>query len=176
MRVLVVNWHDWTHPQAGGAEVHLRELVSRWSAWGLDVTLLVAGERGKPREEMLEGVRTLRAGRRTTFNWVLPSAYRRLEGEHFDVVIEDLNKIPLYLPLFARRPVLGLVHHLFGKTAFLETNAGVAGYVWLGELGLPAAYRHVPFVAVSDSESGHVRRRLRGWPSLSSRWPWSSRT
>ncbi|MFN2433252.1 MAG: glycosyltransferase family 4 protein [Gemmatimonadota bacterium] len=151
MRVLIVNWHDWTHPHAGGAEFHLRELVAQWSAWGHEVTLLVAGERGKPGEEALEGARVLRAGSRKTFNWVLPAAYRRLREEPFDLVIEDLNKIPLYLPLFARRPVLALVHHLFGATAFVETNAAVAGYVWLGERGLAAAYRDVPFVAVSNS-------------------------
>jgi glycosyltransferase involved in cell wall biosynthesis len=151
VRILLVNWHDWTHPQAGGAEVHLREVVSRWSAWGHEVTLLCAGEGGKPREQVLLGTRVLRAGHRKTFNWVLPAAYRRLRDERFDLVIEDVNKIPLYLPLFARRPVLALVHHLFGSVAFLETNPFVASYVWLGERGLPAAYRRTPIVAVSNS-------------------------
>ncbi len=151
MRLLIVNWHDWTHPQAGGAEIHLREIVSRWSAWGHEVTLLCAGERGKPRREFSHGVRILRTGRRQTFNWVLPGAYRRLAGERFDLVIEDVNKIPLYLPLFAGRPVLGLVHHLFGMVAFLETHPAIAAYVWLGERGLAAAYRTTPLVAVSNS-------------------------
>jgi glycosyltransferase involved in cell wall biosynthesis len=151
MRLLIVNWHDWTHPQAGGAEVHLREIVTRWSAWGHEVTLLCAGEGGKPRSEFSLGVRILRAGRRQTFNWALPAAYRRLAGERFDLVIEDVNKIPLYLPLFAGRPVLGLVHHLFGSVAFLETNPAIAAYVWLGERGLGAAYRRTPLVAVSNS-------------------------
>lgn len=151
MRFLFVNWHDWTHPQAGGAEAHLRELLPRWSAAGHEVTLLCAGERGKPREELSEGVRLLRAGRRHSFNWVLPAAYRRLRGERFDLVVEVINKIPFYLPLFSRRPLLALVHHLFGTTAFLETNAAVASYVWLGERGLPAVYRKTPFVAISNS-------------------------
>jgi glycosyltransferase involved in cell wall biosynthesis len=151
MKLLIVNWHDWTHPQAGGAEIHLREIVARWSAWGHEVTLLCAGEGGKPREVHLLGARVLRAGHRKTFNWILPAAYRRLSRESFDLVIEDVNKIPLYLPLFAGRPVLGLVHHLFGTVAFLETNPVVASYVWLGERALPAAYRRTPLVAVSNS-------------------------
>jgi glycosyltransferase involved in cell wall biosynthesis len=151
MRLLIVNWHDWTHPQAGGAEIHLREMVSRWSAWGHEVTLLCAGEGGKPRQEFLLGTRILRTGHRKTFNWALPAAYRQLSGERFDLVVEDLNKIPLYLPLFAGRPVLGLVHHLFGGVAFLETNPVVAAYVWLGERGLSAVYRNTPLVAVSNS-------------------------
>jgi glycosyltransferase involved in cell wall biosynthesis len=151
MRLLIVNWHDWTHPQAGGAEIHLREIVSRWSAWGHAVTLLCAGERGKARREFSQGVRILRVGRRQTFNWVLPAAYRRLANERFDLVVEDVNKIPLYLPLFARRPVLGLVHHLFGSVAFLETHPAIAAYVWLGERGFGPAYRTTPLVAVSNS-------------------------
>lgn len=151
MRFLFVNWHDWMHPQAGGAEAHLLELLSRWSAAGHEVTLLCAGDRGKPREDLSHGVRIIRAGRRQSFNWVLPLAYRRLRREPFDLVVEVINKIPLYVPLFARRPVLALVHHLFGETAFLETNAAVASYVWLGERGLRAAYRGTPFVAISNS-------------------------
>jgi glycosyltransferase involved in cell wall biosynthesis len=151
MRFLFVNWHDWTHPQHGGAEIHLREFLSRWSEWGHAVTLLCAGERGKPRQEVSHGVRILRAGRRGSFNWVLPLAYRALSGEPFDLVVDVINKIPLYLPLFSRRPVLALVHHLFGETAFLETNPVVASYVWLGERPLAAAYRHTPFVAISNS-------------------------
>lgn len=151
MRFLFVNWHDWHHPHAGGAEVHLREFLSRWSEWGHEVTLLCAGEAGKPREERSHGVRILHAGRRHTFNWVLPSAYRRLRHEPFDLVVEAVNKIPLYMPLLSARPVLALAHHLFGTTAFLETNAAVASYVWLAERGLPAAYRRTPFVAISNS-------------------------
>jgi glycosyltransferase involved in cell wall biosynthesis len=151
MRILFVNWHDWTHPQSGGAEIHLREIVTRWAAWGHDVTVLCAGDAGKPRDEHLNGVHILRAGSRQTFNWVVPVVYRRLRSQAFDLVIEDINKIPLYLPLYAARPVLGLVHHLFGETAFLETNLPIAAYVWLGERGLRAAYRRVPLVAVSRS-------------------------
>ena len=151
MRLLVVNWHDWHHPHAGGAEVHLREVAARWVAAGHEVTLLCAGERGRPREEASAGVRIVRAGLRPTFNWALPAVYRRLARQPFDLVIEDLNKIPLYLPLLASRPLLVLAHHLFGTTAFLEASPGVAGYVWLGERGLPRAYRRTPFVAVSAS-------------------------
>ena len=151
MRFLFVNWHDWHHPQAGGAEVHLRELLTRWAAWGHEVTLLCAGQRGRPPEELSSGVRILRAGVRQTFNWALPRAYARLRGERFDLVVDVINKIPLYLPLFARRPVLALAHHLFGATAFLETNRAVASYVWLGERGLAAVYRRTPFVAISRS-------------------------
>jgi glycosyltransferase involved in cell wall biosynthesis len=164
MRLLVVNWHDWHHPHAGGAEVHLREVASRWTGAGHEVTLLCAGERGRSREDVEHGIRIVRTGRRPTFNWAAPRALRRLLREPFDAVVEDLNKIPLYLPLAARTgpglrggpgdgapPVIVVAHHLFGATAFVEANPAVASYVWLGERGLRRAYRRTPFVAVSTS-------------------------
>ncbi|HEY7530279.1 MAG TPA: glycosyltransferase family 4 protein [Gemmatimonadota bacterium] len=152
MRLLVVNWHDWHHPHAGGAEVHLREVALRWIEAGHRVTLLCSGEAGRPRGETEDGIRIVRAGLRPTFNWALPRALRRLLREPVDLVVEDLNKIPLYLPLLAAaRPTFVLAHHLFGSTAFLEANPAVASYVWLGERGLPRAYRRTPFVAVSAS-------------------------
>ena len=42
-------------------------------------------------------------------------------------------------------PVLAVVPHLFGTTAFRETNPLVASYVWAAERALPWVYRDVDF-------------------------------
>ena len=47
MRIIVCNWKDLTHPNAGGAEVYTELIARRWAAWGHDVTLLCASVDGR---------------------------------------------------------------------------------------------------------------------------------
>ena len=62
-----------------------------------------------------------RVGGRMTFGLRVPPYLKRsLDPDSFDVVVEDLNKVPLFLPYWTRSPVVLLVHHLFGSTAFQE--------------------------------------------------------
>jgi glycosyltransferase involved in cell wall biosynthesis len=46
---------------------------------------------------------------------------------------------------------LGLVHHLFGTTAFRQVSFPVAAITYLSEQGIPSIYRDVPMIAVSPS-------------------------
>jgi glycosyltransferase involved in cell wall biosynthesis len=50
-----------------------------------------------------------------------------------------------------RRPLVLLVHHLFGATAFREASAPFAAATWLMERPIPRIYRGVPVEAVSES-------------------------
>ena len=63
MRILAVNWRDMRNPEAGGAEVHLHEILSRLVRWGSSVTQISAGFPGCEPEEAVDGIRVLRRGR-----------------------------------------------------------------------------------------------------------------
>lgn len=161
MRVLVVNWQDWTHPHAGGAEIHLRETFSRLAARGHAIDLLCVAHAGAPGEERLDGINVIRrGGRRELFNYAVPRVYRRiLRKNHYDVIVDDMNKVPFMTPLFAESPVVALVHHLFGATIFQETNPLFGAYLRASEVPIPWVYRHCPFIAVSDSTADDLVRR-----------------
>lgn len=147
-----MNWQDRLNPQAGGAETHLHEIFGRLAAAGHRVTLLVSGWPGSASREWVDGMDVHRVGGRYTYNLVAPYYYRKaLRGERFDVVIEDLNKVPLYSPLWVRRPLVLLVHHLFGDTAFQEAPWPLAAATWLLERPIGRIYRGVPVEAVSHS-------------------------
>jgi glycosyltransferase involved in cell wall biosynthesis len=75
----------------------------------------------------------------------------RLRNEPFDLAIEDLNKIPLFLPFWSPAPALLIVHHLFGRSAFEAAPFPIAAATWLFEKAIPSAYRNLPIVAVSAS-------------------------
>lgn len=160
MKLLVVNWQDRLNPQAGGAETHLHEIFGRLARRGHEVTLLVSGwAEGAPLERV-DGMEVHRAGGRYTFNLTAPVYYRRrLMDRDFDVMIEDLNKVPLMSPLWAGHPLTLLVHHLFGATAFEEAGWPMAAATWLLERPLGKVYRHVPTMAVSRSTAQDLGAR-----------------
>src|SRR5690606_24385288 len=101
-----------------------------------------------------------RTGGRHTFSLAAPAYYRRhLRDLEFDVMVEDLNKVPLFTPLWGRHPLVLLVHHLFGATAFAEASVPFAAATWLLERPLGLLYRRVPAQAVSRSTAEDLARR-----------------
>ncbi len=167
MRILVVNWQDRENPQSGGAETHLHEVFGRVAARGHQVTLLCGGWPGAPSSAVLDGIQVHRVGTRYTFPLLVHAAFARgVAGTDHDVLVEDLNKLPLLTPWWVStrsgRPapvVVGLVHHLFGATAFQALAPPLAMGVWLGERPLGHVYRNVPFQAVSVSTADDLVSR-----------------
>lgn len=152
LNLLVMNWQDRLNPQAGGAETHLHEVFGRLAAAGNRVTLLVSGWPGAKPREIVDGMEVHRVGGRYTYNLTAPGYYRRvLRRRNFDLVVEDLNKVPLFTPFWVRRPLVLLVHHLFGETAFEEAPWPIAAATWLLERPIGRVYRRVAVEAVSES-------------------------
>jgi glycosyltransferase involved in cell wall biosynthesis len=154
MRILVFNWQDITNPLAGGAEVHLQNIFSRIVRRGHEVTLFCSSYPGARREEVLDGIRVIRRGGRQLFNFCVPIGYlRRLRHDQYDIVVDDLNKIPFFTPLFVHEPLVGIAHHLFGRSIFAETNLLVGAYVYWMESCALFIYRRsrIPFFVVSPS-------------------------
>jgi glycosyltransferase involved in cell wall biosynthesis len=152
MNVLLVNWQDLENPHAGGAEIHLFEIFGRLARAGHRVRLVCSGWKGAPPSASVGGIAVRRTGGRNSFALVGRGAVRRAIAEQRpDVVVEDINKLPLYLPGLTDLPFCALIPHLFGETAFQEAPWPVAAAVWLAERPLPRAYRRVGFHAISES-------------------------
>jgi len=152
MNILVVNWQDRLNPFAGGAEVHLHEVFRRISHWGNNVTLLASGFPGARKEETLDGMRVIRIGGRDNFNFLVPYTVKKIvRQKHIDILVEDLNKIPFFTPLFMKIPIFAILHHRFGKSIFNQTILPFALYVYITESLIPLFYRSIPFDVVSRS-------------------------
>ncbi len=160
MRILVVNWQDREAPLAGGAEIHLHEIFGRLAGAGHDVSLLCGGWPGCPPRATLDGIAVHRVGTRYTFPFVARRYYQRhLARLDVDVLVEDVNKVPLYATRWGARRAVALVPHLFGGTVFREAPFPVAAAVWLAERPLARAYRGVPFEAISQSTADDLVAR-----------------
>ncbi len=152
MKILVINWQDIKNPRGGGAEVHMHEIFKRIAAKGHQVTIFSCAFAGAPSEEIIDGIRIIRHGRRSFFNFHVPGWWRkRFRHQDFDLVIDDINKIPFYTPLFVKSPLLAISHHFFGKSIFREAGLIAGIYVFISEFMVDFIYKKTPFVVVSQS-------------------------
>ncbi len=153
MKIVAVNWQDLANPLGGGAETHLHEILERLAAWGHEVVLLCGGWPGCPPRAERNGVEIHRVGTRQTFALHARRYWERhLAPRRFDVLYEDINKMPLFTTRWSGpQKVVVVVPHLFGSAAFQELNPLLASAVWLSERPIPWMYGNVPFQAISES-------------------------
>jgi glycosyltransferase involved in cell wall biosynthesis len=152
MNILAVNWQDLENPHAGGAEIHFFEIFGRLAEVGHRVRLVCSGWPGAAATATIKGIEVHRRGGRHSFALRgRPAVRRAIAEERPDIVVEDVNKLPLFLASMTDVPFCVLVPHLFGETAFQEAPWPMAAAVWLGERPLPRAYRRAGFHAISES-------------------------
>jgi glycosyltransferase involved in cell wall biosynthesis len=152
VNILLVNWQDPENPHAGGAELHLFEIFKRLAGRGHRIRLVCSGWRGGAPGTMIDGISIRRVSSRNGFALVGRGAVRRaIAEERPDVVVEDINKLPLFLAGLTDLPLCAMVPHLFGETAFQEASWPAATVVWLAERPLARAYGRAGFHAISES-------------------------
>ena len=140
------------NPDAGGAEVHLHEILTRVAANGNDVVQFSSEFPGSTPEDNYDGIRFIRCGNWYNANFVMPGRIRSyIKDNPVDLIVEDINKVPMFLPWFTKTKVLAVIPHLFGSTVFRETNAVFGTYVWLWEKLIPSVYRDSRFAVISAS-------------------------
>ncbi len=152
MKVLAINWRDIENPEAGGAEVHLHEILSHFVRWGHEATQVSATFPGCTPEEEIDGIRIFRRGRWWNANFAILSFLRKHLASHsYDIILEDINKVPFYAPLVTRTPVIPVIPHLFGTTVFREADPVSAAYVVFMETFIPMIFRRSHFMVISQS-------------------------
>lgn len=159
----MLNERDLSHPLAGGVEVHLEEIASRLaSRHGIATTVLCAAFPGAVPDETRGGIRFVRFGDRgfSYYAQIPGRARAELASGGYDLVIENLCKLMFLSRLYLRGvPRLGLVHHLFGLSAFRQVSVPIASCVVAAEALLPVVYRGWPFVVVSPSTRDDLVKR-----------------
>ncbi len=117
----MLNWRDVKNPDAGGSEIYLQEIGSRWAKWGHEVSLLSASFAGAQSEEQIDGINVHRNGNKFT---IYPSTIRQLLTRQistsYDVIFESINTIPFFAPLFSRLPVVGEIYSIENKSVLIH--------------------------------------------------------
>src|SRR3972149_10716692 len=109
MNILLLNWRDVRHPKSGGAEQVSMEHAKRWVLQGHRVTWLTAMYDGAKKDEEFEGVRILRRLGSLTIYLYVPW-YLLVNGNNYDVIVDEVHGFPFFTPLFTRTPAVVLIH------------------------------------------------------------------
>lgn len=152
-RILVFNWRDNRHSQAGGAEVYIQELAKRWVKNGNHVTLFCGSDGGDaPRHENVDGINVIRrGGHYFVYLWAFMYYSIRFRGK-FDMIVDCHNGIPFFTPLFSRIPVICVVHHIHQEVFKQHLPKPLAAFAcFLEAKVMPRAYKYSHYVTVSES-------------------------
>jgi glycosyltransferase involved in cell wall biosynthesis len=154
-KILLINWRDIKNPEAGGAEMYYHEIFRRMEGRGYQTTVLSHMFAGAPKEEIIDGMRTVRIGSKFLFNFNV-IAYVNKHQNEYDCIIEDINKVPFLTPLYTKKKRLHMVMHFFKGSIFNETVFPLALYIYCMEHCVPLFYRNDLFVAISGSTSDEI--------------------
>jgi glycosyltransferase involved in cell wall biosynthesis len=150
--ILIMNWRDPKHPQAGGAETYLFEMAKQWVAWGSRVEWLTAGFKGSAPQEVLDGVHVTRVGNAATVYLKAPWAYLSRFRDRFDVIVDAENGIPFFSPLFSLKPKLCLMFHVHKRVFLSQLPPPISWFfAWLETRFVPYLYRNSRFITISNT-------------------------
>ncbi len=122
MRILVLDYKDYWHVEAGGSQTYARAMINEFQRMGHEVTVFTCFS-DRPRVETVDGVHYVREGTKFT---VFHSAkvYLAKHGGDYDVVLDTVNQRPFLAHEIVGNKATALVYHLG-----LET--------WNSEFGFP---------------------------------------
>lgn len=155
--IMIFCWRDPSHPQAGGAEVYLHEQAKVWAERGHRVTWFAQRHQGSRHEEITDGIKFVRWG---VFPWVFllaPLWYLLKSGREYDFLIDCMNGIPFFTPLYSTKPKVCLLYHVHTHH-FKEELPRFTGFLASAvETRLtPLIYRNTRFVTISESSKAEI--------------------
>jgi glycosyltransferase involved in cell wall biosynthesis/O-antigen/teichoic acid export membrane protein len=170
LHILLLTDRDWTHPQGGGTGTNLFGQVARWVAWGHRVTVIAGDYPGAEKVERLgPNLEIHRMGNRLTVFPRAAMAVRRGVGADADVVLEVINGIAFFTPLwwFLKRPRVALVHHVHQDhyVAELGRRGRIAAFV-AEYLPLRFLYKGTQVLTISKAAHDDLVERLGIDPQL----------
>lgn len=152
LRILILNWRDIRHAWSGGAEVYVHEIAKRLASSGNEVTLFCSNDRHSPSNEYIDGVKIVRKGGfYTVYLWALLYYIFKFRRQT-DVVVDSINGIPFFSPLYTRKPVVGILYHVH-QQVFKDNLPRVLSSLacFIEAKIMPPLYRRSKMVTISPS-------------------------
>jgi glycosyltransferase involved in cell wall biosynthesis len=113
---------------------------------------------GAAPEEEMDGIRIVRAGRQWTVHWRAFKHYRGHLRGHFDVVIDEVNTMPFFTPIWAGVPTLMLIFQLAREVWWYESPLPIGAIGYAIEPVYLRGYRRTPVITISKSTEQDLRR------------------
>ncbi|MGB8197879.1 MAG: glycosyltransferase, partial [Acidimicrobiales bacterium] len=153
LRILILNWRDVSHPNAGGAELYTDSVARHWISEGHHVTLFCAAIAGRPHSEVVNGLHVIRRGSRYSVYREARSYYRNEGSGLYDLVVDEINTRPFLSPKWVDDvPVVGLAYQVCRELWYLQMPFPLS---WVGHHILEPkwlkSYHSTKVVTISES-------------------------
>lgn len=158
-KILIFNWRDTKHVWAGGAEIYIHEIAKRWLKEGNAVTLFTSNDRHSKSDEIVDGVEVVRrGGSYTVYVHALFHYLMHFRGK-YDVIVDCENGIPFFTPLFVRKPIILLIHHVHQEVFRIHLSFPFSYIAQFLEMNcMPKIYRRCQIVTVSESSRADIKQ------------------
>lgn len=159
--ILIFNWRDLKHVDAGGAEVYIHELVRNLKKYGYNITIFTSNDGQSKSYENTNGIQIIRRGGfMTVYLWAFIYYILKFRGK-YDLIIDCENGIPFFTPVYVRKPVILLIHHIHQDVFFKSL---IPPFSWIANFAesilMPLTYRKSSVVAISNSTASEISNEL----------------
>ncbi len=159
LKVLIFNWRDTKHIWTGGAETYIQEIGEDWVKKDIHVTIFCGNDGKHLRNEIVNGINVVRRGGfYTVYLWAALYYIFKFRGK-FDLVIDSQNGIPFFTPLYVRKPIYLLIHHIHQDVFRQHLAYPLAQIAMFAESVLmPFVYRNAHIITVSESSKKDIQK------------------
>ncbi len=156
-RILIFNWRDIKHVWSGGAEVYIHEIAKEFVGQGHKVTIFCGNDGRNPRNEVIDGIQIVRRGGfYTVYVWAFLYYVLRFRNT-FDVIIDSENGIPFLTPLYVKKPIFLLIHHVHQEIFRSQLKFPLSEIASIIESDLMTSlYKHHNIITVSESSKQEI--------------------
>ncbi len=158
MKIAFFNWRDIRHPNAGGAEVFVHNIMRQLVLDGHSVTLFTSRYPGAAESDEIDGISHVRYGGKIGIYINSHSVYKSHIMGRYDVIIESINGIPFFTPLFAKERTVPYIHQLTRENWFSALFFPLALIGYLIEDWLLLPYRKCRTIVPSRSTANDLKR------------------
>lgn len=152
MKILILNWRDRKHPDAGGAEKATHEIGKRWVQKGHEVSLIAGHFGSSSPEEIIDGIRVKRLGGKYSIYPLTFLYYLTRARGNFDIVIDEINTVPFFTPLYVEAPKVAFIHQLAANVLFEELPGPQAHFWHVLEPRILRRYHRTPIVTSESTK------------------------
>ena len=131
------------------------EVAKRLVERGHEITWFTSRPTGLAANEDVDGVRVVRRGSELSTRIHAPRFARR---SRFEVVVEEINTLPYFSPVWSRAPAVLFIPQLARDVWWYEAPRLLAPLGYAAEPLYLSAYRHVDAITISASTHDDLRR------------------
>ncbi|MBD3210144.1 glycosyltransferase, partial [Candidatus Micrarchaeota archaeon] len=158
MKIAFFNWRDIRNPAAGGAEVYVHQILKRLVEKGHSATLFSSSFPGSSQMEIIDGIEHIRYACKYLIYPKSLLCYKKHIRGKYDVIVESINGVPFFTRLFAKEPVVSLVHQLTRENWYSALPFPLAFLGYHLEDWMLSLYRNSPAVVPSASTRNDLEK------------------